>query len=154
MEHDPDRSPLCPSAQPAMEGSVVFGVVGGTSDEPRVGYLTEPQETGPAVLRLAETVKPTESSASPPAVRAPPASTSTVPSAGWRGRSSTSCRRSPGDCLPLSHPTPLSVVAAGGAQRLRTLPPWSSPRTIDPARRYAARQRLEAPDGPHPLGSF
>ena len=45
MEHDPDRSPLCPSAQPEMEGSVVLGVVGGTSDEPRVGYLTEPQET-------------------------------------------------------------------------------------------------------------
>jgi hypothetical protein len=60
MEHDPDRSPLCPSARPDMEGSVVFGVVGGTSDEPRVGYLTEPQATSLALLRLAETVKPTE----------------------------------------------------------------------------------------------
>jgi hypothetical protein len=56
MEHDPDRSPLCPSARPDMEGSVVFGVVGGTSDEPpdrTAGYE-------PALLRLAETVKPTE----------------------------------------------------------------------------------------------
>ena len=75
MEHDPDRSPLCPSAQPAMEGSVVFGVVGGTSDEPRVAYLTDPQ------------------------------------AAGHQGIAS------------LSYPTPLSVVAAGGAQPLRTLPP-------------------------------
>jgi hypothetical protein len=60
MEHDPDRPPLCPSAQPEMEGSVVFGVVGGTADEPRVGYLTKLQATSPELLRLAEPVKPTE----------------------------------------------------------------------------------------------
>ena len=40
--------PFCPSAQPSMEGAVVFGVVGGTASEPRVGYLTQPLPVTPA----------------------------------------------------------------------------------------------------------
>ncbi len=62
MEEDTFGStvPLCPSAQPEMEGSVVFGVVGGTAEEPRLAYLTEPQPVTPAVLALSDPVKPTE----------------------------------------------------------------------------------------------
>ena len=52
--------PFCPSAQPDMEGAVVFGVIGGTPEEPVVGYLTEPQPVTLDLLALAEPVEPTE----------------------------------------------------------------------------------------------
>jgi hypothetical protein len=52
--------PLCPSAQPDMAGSVVFGVVRGTVEEPHVAYLAEPQPVTQQILALAEPVKPTE----------------------------------------------------------------------------------------------
>jgi hypothetical protein len=52
--------PLCPSAQPDMDGAVVFGVVGGTADEPFVAYLDRPQPVTPEVLALADPVEPTE----------------------------------------------------------------------------------------------
>src|SRR4051794_35165032 len=53
----PPRSPpLCPSAQPEMEGSVVFGV----ADGPRVSYLAAPIATSVEVLALAGPVPPTE----------------------------------------------------------------------------------------------
>ena len=52
--------PLCPSAQPEMEGCVLFGVVGGTVEEPRVGYLEEPRPVTPELLSLSGLVKPTE----------------------------------------------------------------------------------------------
>lgn len=52
--------PLCPSAQPEMEGSVVLGVVGGTVEEPRLGYLAEPLLATKEILALAGPVKPTE----------------------------------------------------------------------------------------------
>jgi hypothetical protein len=35
-------SSLCPSAQGDWEDSVVFGVVGGTADDPRVAHLDAP----------------------------------------------------------------------------------------------------------------
>lgn len=62
MEHakTTDTSPLCPSAQPEMVDSVVFGVVGGTIDKPCVAYLTEPQPVTDELLALANPVKPTE----------------------------------------------------------------------------------------------
>src|SRR5262245_18025911 len=53
-------NPLCPSAQPDMTGSVVFGVVSGTVETPRVAYLDEPVPVTPEVLSLAGTVAPTE----------------------------------------------------------------------------------------------
>jgi hypothetical protein len=57
----PERaSPFCPSAQPDMEGSVVFGVIGGTVEEPRVGYLEQPLPVTEETLALADPVKPTE----------------------------------------------------------------------------------------------
>jgi hypothetical protein len=35
----PARSLSCPSARPDSEGATIFGVVAGTAEEPRVGYL-------------------------------------------------------------------------------------------------------------------
>lgn len=52
--------PLCPSAQPEMKGSVVFGVVNGTANEPLVGYLNEPQLVTDELLNLPDQIKPTE----------------------------------------------------------------------------------------------
>jgi hypothetical protein len=51
---------FCPSAQPDMDGAVVFGVIGGTAEEPLVAYLDEPQPATPDLLALAEPVEPTE----------------------------------------------------------------------------------------------
>jgi hypothetical protein len=50
----------CPSAQPGMDGSVVFGVVGGTPERPLVSYLSEPQPVTPELLDLAGPVEPME----------------------------------------------------------------------------------------------
>ena len=52
--------PLCPSAQPEMLGSVVFGVASGTAEAPRVAYLDRPVPVTPDVLALAKTVSPNE----------------------------------------------------------------------------------------------
>jgi len=62
MSHarSPNAVPLCPSAQPEMEGSIILGVVGGSTEEPRLGYLSQPQPVTKKALLLAEGVKPTE----------------------------------------------------------------------------------------------
>jgi len=52
--------PLCPSAQPEMEDSVVFGVVCGTVEEPRLAHLVEPQPVTDELLALSDPVAPTE----------------------------------------------------------------------------------------------
>jgi len=52
--------PLCPSAQPDWEGAEAIGVVGGTSDEPRVRPLERPLPVTKELLQLAEPVRPTE----------------------------------------------------------------------------------------------
>jgi hypothetical protein len=52
--------PLCPSAQPETEGSVVFGVVGGTVEEPHLAHFVEPQAVNDELLALANPVTPTE----------------------------------------------------------------------------------------------
>lgn len=57
---DTNAPPLCPSAKPAMEGSVVFGVVGGTVEEPRLAHLVEPQPLTDELLALSGSVTPTE----------------------------------------------------------------------------------------------
>jgi hypothetical protein len=54
------EEPLCPSAQPNMAGAVLFGVVAGTMEVPRVGYLTDPLVVTEDVLELAAPVQPTE----------------------------------------------------------------------------------------------
>lgn len=55
-----DASPLCPSAKPEMEGSVIFGVVDGTVEEPRLAHLVEPQPVTDKLLALSGSVTPTE----------------------------------------------------------------------------------------------
>lgn len=55
-----DAPPLCPSAKPEMEGSVVFGVVGGTVEEPRLAHLVELQPVTDELLALSGPVAPTE----------------------------------------------------------------------------------------------
>jgi hypothetical protein len=54
------RPTLCPSAQPDQEGAVAFGIVGGTAEEPLVGYLDQPLPVTPELLELAKPVRPTE----------------------------------------------------------------------------------------------
>jgi hypothetical protein len=55
-----NAAPLCPSAEPHMEGAVIVGIVGGTVDEPRVGYLDTPQPVTDELLSRAEKFRPTE----------------------------------------------------------------------------------------------
>lgn len=52
--------PLCPSAKPEMDGSVIFGVVGGTLEKPHLAHLVEPQPVTDELLALSGSVKPTE----------------------------------------------------------------------------------------------
>lgn len=52
--------PLCPSAKPEMEGSIVFGVISGTVEEPRLAHLVKPQPVTNELLALADPVAPTE----------------------------------------------------------------------------------------------
>jgi len=52
--------PLCPSAQPEMEGSVVFGIVSGTVAEPRLVHLKKPRPVSDELLALSGPVEPTE----------------------------------------------------------------------------------------------
>jgi hypothetical protein len=51
---------LCPSAQPDMDNSFVFGVVGGTVDQPLLGYLVKPQPVTEELLALSGPVHLTE----------------------------------------------------------------------------------------------
>jgi hypothetical protein len=60
VEHARKSLTLCPSAQPALEGSAVFGVVGGTERGPLLAYLAEPVPATEEVLTLAGPVAPTE----------------------------------------------------------------------------------------------
>lgn len=56
-----NASSLCPSTtHPEKEGSVVFGVVGGTVESPRLAYLREPQPVTDELLALSGPVTPTE----------------------------------------------------------------------------------------------
>ncbi len=57
MPHD--GTPLCPSARPEMEGSVLFGVVGGSTEPGLLAYLKEPQPASAEVLAHAAPLKPT-----------------------------------------------------------------------------------------------
>jgi len=58
-EQPPGRS-LCPSAQPEWQGSVAFGVVRGTAEEPRVTNYPEVLPVTEDLLKLAQPVHPTE----------------------------------------------------------------------------------------------
>jgi hypothetical protein len=52
--------PMCPSGRPDTGNAVVFGVVGGTVDVPRLGYTTELMPVNEEILALSDSVKPTE----------------------------------------------------------------------------------------------
>lgn len=61
MEHDnSNKTTLCPSSRPELPGSVVFGVISGTVDQPRVAYLKNPQPVTEELIALAEPVTPAE----------------------------------------------------------------------------------------------
>jgi hypothetical protein len=45
---------LCPSARPEMPGARIFGIVGGTANCPRVGYLDEPRPATDELLSIAQ----------------------------------------------------------------------------------------------------
>lgn len=49
----------CPSAQPSADG-VVIGVVTGTAETPRIGYLKEPQPVTDQILALTAPVAPAQ----------------------------------------------------------------------------------------------
>src|SRR5262249_29548856 len=49
----PSKPQLCPSAQPSIDGSVVFGVIDSTTDGPRVSYLVEAQPVTDEIVALA-----------------------------------------------------------------------------------------------------
>ena len=51
---------FCPSAPPHADKGVVIGVIGGTVESPRVGYLAKLQPITNELLSLAKPVSPTE----------------------------------------------------------------------------------------------
>jgi hypothetical protein len=60
MEAKSTRPVLCPSAQPAMAGSMAFGVIAGTAEEPRVAWLERPVPVTDDLLALTGPVPPTQ----------------------------------------------------------------------------------------------
>ncbi|MDR9404368.1 MAG: nitrogen fixation protein [Halothece sp. Uz-M2-17] len=54
------KMPLCPSSRPELPNSVVFGVIRGSVEKPRVNYLKQPEPVTKEVIALAEPVTPTE----------------------------------------------------------------------------------------------
>ena len=54
-----DDAIRCPSAQPGPDG-VVIGVVTGTPEQRRIGYLTEPQPVTQELLALSEPLAPAQ----------------------------------------------------------------------------------------------
>lgn len=60
MDTEKSRTLLCPSAQPGMEGSVVFGVVTGPAEEPRVAWLERPVPVTDELLAMTAPLPPTQ----------------------------------------------------------------------------------------------
>jgi len=53
------RPPLCPSAQPEMDGARAFGVVDGAPDARRVTWIEKPVPVTPELLAMSAPVPPT-----------------------------------------------------------------------------------------------
>ena len=51
---------LCPSTPPEMKNTIVFGVIGGTAEKPRVNYLRKGQSVTDKLIALSHPVNPTE----------------------------------------------------------------------------------------------
>lgn len=60
MQPKSSRPMLCPSAQPSMAGSMAFGVVRGSADEPRVTWIERPVPVTEDLLALTGPVPPTQ----------------------------------------------------------------------------------------------
>jgi hypothetical protein len=54
------KSLMCPSAEPDMDGSLIFGIVTGTPEQPELVHLPQVKEIPPELLTLESPVKPTE----------------------------------------------------------------------------------------------
>lgn len=54
----PEGPPLCPSAQPRADGAFAFGVVGGTPERQKVGYLEARVPVSDELLAMAGPVDP------------------------------------------------------------------------------------------------
>ncbi len=55
-----EKYSLCPSARPALHHSIVFGVVSGTVNAPRIVYLKQVQAVTEALIAKVQPVTPTE----------------------------------------------------------------------------------------------
>jgi len=55
-----EKNTLCPSARAEFAGSVVFGVIGGTVEDPRVTYLQQLQPITEELIAKASPATPTE----------------------------------------------------------------------------------------------
>jgi hypothetical protein len=61
MKEDANEAPpLCPSAQPDMDGSVAFGVIGGTPDAPRLAHLERTLPVTDELLALSAPINPAQ----------------------------------------------------------------------------------------------
>jgi hypothetical protein len=58
-DHDPGAL-KCPSALPSEPDAVVFGVVTGSRERPRIGYLTEAQPVTDELMSLAGSARPAQ----------------------------------------------------------------------------------------------
>ncbi|GBF80660.1 nitrogen fixation protein [Aphanothece sacrum] len=59
--HDANQVTLCPSSnRPELPNSIVFGIIGGTVENPRVTYLKKPQPVTDELMALAAPVTPAE----------------------------------------------------------------------------------------------
>jgi hypothetical protein len=50
----------CPSAQPNMQDARIFGVIGGSAEEPRIAYLKESAVVDPSALEQLGPLEPTQ----------------------------------------------------------------------------------------------
>jgi len=53
-------APMCPSAQPELDGAGVFGIVRGTATHPQVAYLDHSVPLTPKIIATTAPVHPTE----------------------------------------------------------------------------------------------
>jgi hypothetical protein len=60
MSKESNKQIDCPSAQPTTEGARIFGVMTGTPEAHRVGYLTEALPVSEELLALSGEAKPTQ----------------------------------------------------------------------------------------------
>ena len=60
MNTKSSRSVMCPSAQPEIPGSVAFGVIVGSAENPRVAWIERPVPVTSELLALTSPVAPTQ----------------------------------------------------------------------------------------------